>query len=197
MGSIISLFTSALGGIWGYVAALGIGAVVAGAGVGWTVHKIDHDAYVSLQLADQKAETKAITEAAQIVRAKDQVALDHAVTEATAQQKIVTVTNTITREIHDHVTATQDQEAAAASHAGCVTYGFVRLLYAAERGLDPAGLGLPAGQSDDACTAYGLSDLAAAIASDFGIARENAEQLNALEAAVTDLNKAGQPPPAN
>lgn len=130
--------------------------------------------------ANAKAEAAHSAKQAAVVK----VATKDSASEGQAQDKIVTVTRTIIQKVPEYVTIYQDQHAAAADGPGCVTYGFVRLLYGAERGVDPARLALPAGQSDDACTGYGLSDLAAALASDYGTARQNSEQLNGLIADV-------------
>lgn len=67
---------------------------------------------------------------------------------------------------------------------GCITFGFLRSLDAAGLGVDPAGVELPPGQSDDACAPLSAADYAAAIGDRFSDARANAEQLDALEADV-------------
>jgi hypothetical protein len=56
------------------------------------------------------------------------------------------------------------------------------VLDAASLGADPDGLPLAAGQSDGACAPVTAAALAANVAANYGTARSNAEQLNALEA---------------
>jgi hypothetical protein len=58
------------------------------------------------------------------------------------------------------------------------------VLDAAATGRDPAELPLGAGQFDESCAPVAASDLARRIAENYGAARQNAEQLNALEAWV-------------
>lgn len=83
-----------------------------------------------------------------------------------------------------NVTIRQDQQAAAADHAGCVTFGFARLLYAGAHGISPESLAIPSGQSVDACTALDPSDLAAAVAQDLAAGYANGDQLTRLIGAV-------------
>lgn len=66
----------------------------------------------------------------------------------------------------------------------CVPWGLVRLHDAAALGLDPDKVVAPAGQPDDECSGVSPADLASRIAANYGIARQNAEQLNALEADI-------------
>lgn len=120
--------------------------------------------------ADRAAVNAAVAQAVAKERAQAKADLDAAVEEAAAQEKIVTRTRTIIKEIPRYV---QDS-----SH--CITYGLVRVLDAAASGADPADLELPAGQSDDACAPVTNSALAASVAENYGIARQNAQQLDAL-----------------
>lgn len=159
--------------------ALALLFVTAGAS-SYVTHRVDTAKLEALELRYSQAQTKAVEEAKSLQAAQDKVSLDAAVAEAQAQQKIVTVTQTITQEVTRHVT----------DHVACVSYGLVRVLDAAALGVDPDTLALPAGKSDDACTGITNSALAERIATDFGIARANAEQLNALEAWVRDTLQA-------
>jgi hypothetical protein len=71
--------------------------------------------------------------------------------------------------------------------AACVVpWGLVRLFDAAASGADPAGLRdrIAPGQPDDAASDVGLPEIAALLAADLGIARENAQQLEHLEKAL-------------
>lgn len=135
--------------------------------------KIAKGQIASIQLGDARAKAEAVSEAAAIQKQQDDIALRDAVSEASAQQRIVTRTTTTVKEVPVYVTPAQDA-------SSCVTYGLVRLHDAAALGVDPGTLPLPAGKLDSDCTALKASDLAAGIVSNYGVARQNAEQLNAL-----------------
>lgn len=180
MSSIISLFTGALGGVWGYLIALVIGAVLSGSGVGYVVHRMDAATIVSIKLADANMALDATRQVAAMQKAQDSIAIDAAVKEAQAQQKIVTHTVTLTKEITKHVTDT----------VPCVPYGAVRLLNDAATGSHTADAATSPAQSDDACAPVPWRDFVSDIIDDYGIGRQNAEQLNALESSITDLVKA-------
>ena len=73
------------------------------------------------------------------------------------------------------------------------------MLNAAAEGRDPADYQLPAAVSDESCTALTNADVAASVVGNYGIARQNAEQLNALEADIAArvaAANAGGPDPA-
>lgn len=182
MGLIVSKL---LGGIWGYVIA---GVVCAGAAV-WATHAIDAGRYNALetkftqyQLDATKAQAAAVAEASSRQHAQDQVALSAAVAEATAQQKIVVHTVTLTKDIPAHVPDT----------AACIPLGLIRLLNAAASGGSVSASPLAPGESDDSCAAVSWRSLAADISDDYETGRSNAEQLNALEDAARALDAAGQ-----
>lgn len=179
MGTILSL----LSGAKTYLLVGGLAALIAAAGAGYVVHRIDEAAVLKLQLADATAAQAATAKALATQTLVDTYTQADAVAEATAQHNIITRTHTVTKEIPIYVTVEQDR-------AVCVPYGFVRVLVSAERGVSAASLDLPAGQSDDACTGLKLSDLAAAVAADYGAANQNAEQLNALIADVAKTDQA-------
>jgi len=73
-----------------------------------------------------------------------------------------------------------------ASAACVVPWGFVRLFDAAASGadLDAVRAAIAPGQPDDAASDVTLSEAVALLATDLGIARDNADQLTRLEAAV-------------
>lgn len=155
--------------------AIGVacGLVAGGASTGLLVHRLDAAKLLAVQLADSKAQTAAVA-AAMVAQGKIAAANEAAaVKEARGQAKVVHDTEVITKEIPTYVTSVQDARA-------CVSFGLVRVLYAAEHGVAPSSLQLPAGSSDDACTALRSSDLAASLAADYGAGRANAEQLDAL-----------------
>jgi hypothetical protein len=185
MGSLISLITGALSGVWGTLAAGAIAAILAGSTAGYVVHRMDEATIAAIKLADQKAQTQAIQDADAIRQTQDQANLDAALAEARAQQAIVTKTRTVTREIAIHVPQTQP----------CIPYGLVRVLDDAARGSNTANTATAAGQSDDACTGISWRAFAGDLSDDYGIGRANAEQLNALEADVTALVAAANAKP--
>lgn len=102
-----------------------------------------------------------------------------AVEAAKADRVIEVQTRTLIKEVPRYVTAAQDAR-------GCVTYGLVRVYDAAILGVEPSTLGLPAGQSDDACSPVKPSDLGRSLADNLGAARQNAGQLDALIANVRE-----------
>ena len=179
MQGILSLITAALGGAWGYVAAAVLAAILSGAGIGWTVHRVDESTIAAMKLTEAEAQLSAANTAAAIQKKEDAVSLAEAVSEARAQQQIVTQTVTLTKEVPVYVSAKTDART-------CITYGLVRVLDAAATGRDPAELPLDAGQSDDACAPVTASSLARNVAENYGAARANAEQLDALEAWVAE-----------
>lgn len=95
------------------------------------------------------------------------------------QTKIVTQTITLTEKVpvyvHDQIPV-----------PGCVSYGLVRVLDAAALGAQPEDLPLPAGVTDDTCSPLKPSDLARGVAKNYGLARQNAGQLDGLIADVKE-----------
>ena len=131
------------------------------------------------QLAGAKAEIAAGKTAAKAVRAAH-VAITKADTksEDQAQAAIQDQTRVIIRKVPVYVST------APSPPVGCITYGMLRLHDASVLGIDPADLPPSAGQSDAACSAVSPSDFMAAVAGNYSAARQNAEQLNALEADI-------------
>ena len=191
---MFKFLTGALGGIWLYLAVAvisgGISAYIA-ENVRW---HYDQVAYQALQLKDAAASTASLeAEAAALTAnaAQEKVlqveTTQGAVAEAATQSRIVTQVQTITKEVPVYVTAKADTIIIP-----CIPYGLIRVLDAAalstaDHPVAPSDLALPTGQSDDACSPIKASDLAAAIAGNYGIDGENAEQLNALEAWTNDI----------
>jgi hypothetical protein len=189
-----------IGGIWIYAAV-----AVAAAGVAtyathhWDEVTIlqDQVKYKALQLKDAENVTTALeAQAAALTKvAAEQHALDTevahgAVAEAQAQGKLGEHTRTILKEIPRYVPEVINRL------VPCIPYAVVRVLDAAalstaEHPVSPGDLTLPPGKSDDACADFKASDLAASIAGNYGLAGQNAEQLNALIAATkTEIDKA-------
>lgn len=189
MNKIISWITSELPSVlgtaagsifkyWQLIVALGLVA-----GTAFVTHRVDEVARLDLLNQYQRQQTAAVQAAKDLQKKQDDVALTTAVHEATAQQKIVTQTVTIRQEVPKYVTRTLTKHDSVA----CVSYGFVRVLDAAALGVDPADLPLPAGKSNDSCTALDPVALATAIADNYGITRQNAQQLDDLEDYVRQL----------
>lgn len=151
---------------------------------GWAGHsatqkawQVKWDAHVAADAkeaaARKDAYDKAVADAVAKEKAQAEANTKAAVAEAEAQQKIVVRTQTTVKEVPTYVPTEVDQRT-------CVTYGLVRVLDAAASGRSPADLELPAGQSDDACAPVTASALAANVASNYGVALQNAQQLDAL-----------------
>lgn len=145
----------------------------------------DEGAVADLKLADKTAQIHALHAALALQKKQDAVTLAAALHEAAAQQKIVTQTVTMTKEIPVYVSPRIDAR-------DCIPYGLVRVLDSAALGADPASLSLPAGQFDDTCAPVKASDLAANVAANYGAARANAEQLGALQGWVRDAARASR-----
>lgn len=108
------------------IAAIGLGLVVLG--TAWVTHKVDNSAYTALELGYQKALADAVAQTAEVQAAQDKIGHDVDVAEAAAQQKIVTQTNVVTKEVIVHVPIASKCP---------VTVGFVRVLNAAWAGTPP------------------------------------------------------------
>jgi hypothetical protein len=169
-----------------YLAAAGL-CLVLGLGAGFYAgHRWEQAALEKHMAADAKAMAKATTAAATKQHRLDLSGQAAAIDEAYFRGKLDGTIIQLKSGAPANVTITQDQEAAAADRAGCITYGFYRMLAAGERGVAADTLPLPAGQSVDACTAVVPSELAAAAAQDLADGVGNAEQLTAL---LGEINK--------
>ncbi len=134
-------------------------------------YRFELSAYDALALSQAKAVEQAQQEAANTQKAVDTIHETAAVREATAQQHILVQTNTITKEVDRYVPST----------VACIPVGLVRVLNGAASGVEPSRVIVAAGQPDDACAPISWRSLANDLADDYGSARANAEQLNALE----------------
>ncbi len=169
------MFTSKLVAIIGVIMTL-FGSI----GTGIVIHKIDHAHYADLELSYQLATGAALKQALSRQKAEDAIVLAGAVAEAKSQQQIGAVTIETTKEIVRHVS----------DHSNCITLGLVRVLDAEVLSVAPGSLSLASGQSDDTCAPIKASALATSIVANYGIALQNAEQLNALEDSVRMIYKA-------
>lgn len=158
------------------------GAVVLAAalvlGTAWITHRVDEGTIAKMKEDWAEAQTEAIDQAMKIQRAQDDVSLQAAVDEAASQQKIVTQTQIITKEVPIHVPAASKCP---------VTVGFLRVLDAAVLGSAAADLPLAAGQSDESCATTDARTLALNITANYSACRANAEQLGGLQSWVTGI----------
>lgn len=155
--------------VGGCAASAVAGAILGATAMGlYKQHEIDG---LAVAAAHQEAVVKELARR----QVKSQVELSDrtGAAEAVAQVQIETRTRTIIKEVPVYVTASQDA-------SSCVSYGLVLVLDAAAQGLDPSQLDLAPGQSADACAPVKASDLARSVAENYGVARQNAQQLDAL-----------------
>jgi hypothetical protein len=126
-------------------------------------------------LADARAQAAALVQRQRQADAGEAAASAHAVLQAANEKQI----QTVIREVPRYVTPVQN--------ARCVVpWSVVRLLDAAASGADPDDVRarVAPGQPDDAASDVSLSEAVALLATDLGIARQNASQLEHLEQAV-------------
>lgn len=154
-----------------------VGAILLFGAGSYAGYRFEHAAFADYKTAAAEAQTKAIAGALAKQQKIDSANQDAAVREAEAQQKIVTVTQTITKEINHYV---HDQTTCP----GGLTVGLARVLRGAADGTDPASLQLAAGQSDDTCSDATPTEVAGWFTAYAAASRGNAEQLNALIASV-------------
>ncbi len=132
-------------------------------------------------LADAKAQAAALQLRAQQAARGEAAAQAHASAQARTQAQIQTVI--------EKVPVYVSQKAASAC---VVPWGLVRLFDAAASGADPDDVRarVAPGQPDDAASDVGLPEIAALLAGNFGVARQNAGQLEQLREAVADESAA-------
>lgn len=166
---------------WGAIAFGALGLLAGGfySGVRWEEGK-----YEKLVATNATALTKATAGAAAKQHKIDDANQGDAVAQAYLRGKLDATTVTLKQETPANVTILQDQQAAASVHAGCVTYGFARMLYAGAHGVTADSIPLPSGESVDACTGLDPSELAAQAAQDLAAGYGNGQQLDSLIAAV-------------
>jgi hypothetical protein len=151
------------------VVILVIVAALMGSGAA-LMHKLDANKYTSLELQYAKAQDAAVAAAMTRQHQYDADAIAAAEAERDKQTTLATELQGHQQEVVRYVPVIQS----------CVPYGLVRVLRAAAIGVPAGNVSLPAGKSDGACTSLKWPALAGAIVSDFGTARANAIQLNAL-----------------
>lgn len=157
-------------------AAFGVAALVLAAGGFYAGYRWEMGAYQKLKAQDAQASAAAVTAALSNQRRVDQLNSDAAMRQVLAQQKIVTQTVTVTKEIPRYV---HDQVICPGP-----TVGLARVLRAAAAGVDPASLSVAPGQSDDTCSDVTPSEVAGWFTDYASASRQNAEQLNGLVASI-------------
>lgn len=175
----------------GWQAYLIGGAMLAIASFGggfYLAHRIDASTLSDLKAQDAKARADAIQAASLALQKQDKAAMDAAVAEAESQQKIVTKTVTLTKEIPVYVTPAQDKSVCG------LTVGLARILRAAAASTDPASLALTTGQHDDDCSDLTPSEVASWFTQYAAASQANAEQLNALRASIVSIHDAAGKP---
>jgi hypothetical protein len=170
--------SGALGGIWGYIVAGVVSAVIASAGVGYTVYEVEQAQYVKLQLNYADAEAKAIKIATGIQHSQDLINQASAVAAAKDDQRLADQRSSIPERIVEHVPVT----------VACIPVGLVRVLNGYASGHGTADLSIAPGQPDDACAAVSWRSLAADISDDYVSANKDADQLDALIANITQTD---------
>jgi hypothetical protein len=169
MGALISSIT---GGIWGYVAA----AVVAAGLSGYAVHRWDASTIAEMKLAAEQENLAAVTDAVRQQAIRDKAIHDADVAYAESQQKTVTVTQEIVRNVPKYITVQDD--------AACkLPDSFGRLLDAAQLGVDPDTLPTAATKPDGTASGLSLSAATGLLAQILGdYASTRARLVNAREA---------------
>jgi hypothetical protein len=186
IAALTAFFSSRLAGLIAAAVAL-----LFAAGFVWQTARIDgwpllggglKDQAVQLQqqiaadaLARAKSEAAALAAQAKTAEAANDQARAHETAAAANDQQI----RTVIQKVPVYVSQNSD-------NACIVPWGVVRLLDAAASGADPdyAHAHIAPGQPDDAASDVKLSEAVALLAADLGIARDNADQLRHLEAAV-------------
>lgn len=151
-----------------------IGALILSytAGVAIVTHKVDASKYQGLELQYAEAQAQAVAVAQAEQKRLDGIATKAAQKEAATQATLAATVKLQLANVQRHVKT-------LGAH-GCVTYGIVRVLDATVHGVAADSLALPTGKSDDACTGVDAAALARSIVDNYGTAKLNAEQLNAL-----------------
>jgi hypothetical protein len=173
---VLGLRTAAIAG----AVSLALGA----AGGVYTGYRWERSAYDRHLTADATALAKATKKAADDQHRIDLLNQSDAVEQAYFRGRLDAQTINLVLGVPANVTVAQDAAAAAADRAGCVTFGFARVLYAGAHGVPAESLSLPSGESVNSCTALEPSKLAAAVAQDLAAGYSNAHQLDALIGAV-------------
>lgn len=175
-GGLAGVATAFLPGGKAKLIAIGVAAIALVAATAWLTAQVYKGRIEAMKADYAKAETEAVRRALELQQAQAAIDLKAAVDEARAQREIVTVTETITKEIPVHVPVASKCP---------VTVGFVRVLDAAVLGVAPGSLSLPAGKSDESCADVDPRTLALNITANYrAVCEANAQQLTNLQAWV-------------
>lgn len=165
-----------------YIKLAGCALLVAAGAYGG--YRWELGAYNGLVAADARAMTVAVKVAADKQHRIDLGNQGDAVDQAYFRGRLDGTVIQLKMGVPANVTFSQDQSAAAAVSAGCITFGFARMLYAGAHGVTAESLPIAGGESVDACTALKPSDLASAVAQDLAAGFGNGHQLDSLIGAV-------------
>lgn len=132
-------------------------------GYRWEVSVVD-----DLKLKYEVASTKAISEALAEKQRQDQVSSEIAKKQAMQQQIILRQTQDHLDEIQKYVKTT------------CISYNVIRLLNSTVLHTDPLSVPIPSGKSPSSCSGITSNTVAKSIIKNYGIADQNASQLDAL-----------------
>jgi hypothetical protein len=151
-----------------------IGAIILAytVAVAHVTHQVDMASYQALELKYAQAQAQAVAAAQAEQKRLDAISTTAAQKEAANQAALAARVKRQLAEVEQHVKSL--------GPSGCVTFGLVRVLDAAVHGVIADSLALPAGKSDDACTGIDAATLARSVVDNYGTAKLNAEQLNAL-----------------
>lgn len=181
-------------GLKGFLIGCGVSVALGAAAGGYIGFKVEQGTYERHLRLDAEATTKAVTAALEKQRRINALNQADAVEAAYFRGKMDGTTVQLKSGVPLNVTVSQDQSAALSDRAGCVTFGFARLLYAGAHGVDPESLSLPSGESVDTCTDLKPSELASAVAQDLAAGYSNGHNLDQLIAAVKRNNAVAEAP---
>jgi hypothetical protein len=151
-----------------------ISSTVAAAGAGYLVWNYKDGQEAKLKLSYASAMNQAWQRGWALKAARDKVSHDADVKYAESHQKIVTLTNTIIREVPAHVSEKVDRDFPVAC-------GVIRVWDAATLGVSADQLPLPAGKSDDSTCPVKASALAQSGAAAIRGYAEISNQLTSLQ----------------
>lgn len=162
--------------IYAFITAL-LGSTFIGS---YITHKVDNAAYEKLELSYKEAEIKVVKDALSEQQRLDEIKTQIALEANQKQQTINTQTRKQLDEISKHVKDTNKY---------CITWGLVRVLDASILNREASSLPLPSGRLDASCSTFTSSELAKSIINNYGIAKNNANQLDYLIKFWNSVNK--------
>lgn len=145
----------------------------------YVTHGFDMGRYEKLKASYAQAEATALQAAMDEQKRLDAISQAAAEHEASRQSQLRAATQRRLAQVEKHVQAL----------GHCLPYGVVRVLVAASGGRLPDGLSLPTGKSDATCAPAGWAEFLRGVVRDYGSARANAEQLDALSQFYHDSRK--------